>query len=218
MTDPAHRTVLCFGDSNTHGTCPMASLDDIARLAPDRRWTGHMARVIGSGWTVIEEGHPGRTTLHDDPLEGAHKNGLRLLPALLESHRPIDLVVMMLGTNDLKTRFAVTPADIALSVEKLAQVILASNAGPRGAAPGLLLVCPPPVTEAGCLGAMFAGGAEKSLPVAGILAEIAARRGIAFLDAGVVAQVDPLDGVHLNALAHAKLGAAIGERVVALWP
>ena len=74
---------------------------------------------------LVEEGHPGRTTVHDDPIEGEHRNGARILPALLESHRPIDLLAIHLGTNDLKHRFSVTAFEIARSLERL---VLAAKA------------------------------------------------------------------------------------------
>jgi len=94
--------ILCFGDSNTHGSIPMRDRDDSRRFGPDERWPGVLRNELGAGWTVIEEGLPGRTTLHDDPIEGVYKNGLWYLRACLESHRPIDLMTLMLGTNDLK--------------------------------------------------------------------------------------------------------------------
>ncbi|MEM7461801.1 MAG: hydrolase, partial [Pseudomonadota bacterium] len=95
--------------------------DDKRRLEYERRWTGVAANLLGSGWRVVEEGLPGRTTVHDDPIEGRHKNGLSALPMVLESHRPIDMLVIMLGTNDLKTRFSLTAGDIACSEGKLVE-------------------------------------------------------------------------------------------------
>ena len=153
------QTVLCYGDSNTHGTLPMASLEATGRLGPDERWPGVLAKTLGPSWRVVEEGLPGRTTVHPDPIEGVHKNGLAALPVALESHRPLDLVILMLGTNDLKARFSLVPEDIAAGVERLVLAIRASEAGPGLAAPRLLLVAPPPVIEVGCLAAMFTGGA-----------------------------------------------------------
>ena len=81
---------------------PMATLEDAGRWGPAERWPGVLAAELGAGWRVVEEGLPGRTTVYPDPIAGVHKNGLALLPAALESHRPIDLVVLMLGTNDLQ--------------------------------------------------------------------------------------------------------------------
>ena len=211
------RTLLCYGDSNTHGTMPMPDLDFAGRFGPDERWPGVMRALIGPGWHVIEEGHPGRTTLHDDPMEGAHKNGLLVLPAILESHRPIDAVILMLGTNDLKARFAVTANDIARSEEKLAALIRASNAGPDGVGPQVLMVAPPPILESGCLAGMFAGGAAKSAAFAREYAAAAAHAGVAFFDAGSVIASDPLDGVHYDAAAHRALGRAMAGEVARLW-
>ena len=95
------RTLLCYGDSNTHGTMPMPDLGFQGRYSRDERWSGRLQRLLPD-WEVIAEGHPGRTTVHDDPVEGAHRNGLTVLPALLETHRPVDAVLLKLGTNDLK--------------------------------------------------------------------------------------------------------------------
>jgi lysophospholipase L1-like esterase len=209
----SERVVLCYGDSNTHGTRPMATLEDMGRHGPAERWPGVLAADLDAGWRVIEEGHPGRTTVHPDPVAGAHKCGAAILPAVLESHRPIDVVVMMLGTNDLKTRFQVPPVEIAVSVEKLALAVRQSFCGPGLGAPALLIVAPPPIDEAGCLAEIFAGGAAKSRRLAGFYANVAARQGAAFLDAGAVIAVDPLDGVHFGAAAHAALGRAIASAV-----
>jgi hypothetical protein len=145
---------------------------------------------------VIAEGHPGRTTVHDDPVEGAHRNGLTVLPALLESHKPVDAVLMMLGTNDLKERFSVNACDIALSLERLVRVIRARAAGPGGMAPGVLLVAPPPILEVGCLAEMFAGGAAKSASWLPRSRRGGRRNGVPWLDAGAGVKVSPIDGIH----------------------
>jgi lysophospholipase L1-like esterase len=162
---------------------------------------------------VVEEGHPGRTTVHDDPVEGPHRNGLTILPAILESHRPIDVVMLMLGTNDLKPRFSVTAGDIALSLRKLAEVIGASAAGPAGGAPAILLVAPPPVAETGCLAEIFEGGAAKSRLLGARIGDVALRLGLPFEDAGRMIAVCPLDGVHYDAETHAVLGRAMAAAV-----
>lgn len=194
----------------------MRDLQDVRRLGPAERWPGRMAAALGAGWQVIEEGHPGRTTVHPDPVEGAHKNGLAVLPAILESHRPVDRIILMLGTNDLKARFSVTPLDIALAVEKLVQTVTGSEAGPGGGPPAVLLVSPPPIRETGCLAEMFEGGEAKSRRLASLYAEVAARSGIGFLDAGAVAATDATDGIHLNAEAHEALGLAVAGTLAAL--
>lgn len=203
------RTVLAYGDSNTHGSVPMTGADDKARFGPGIRWTGHARGLLPGGTVLIEEGHPGRTTVHDDPIEGAHRNGLTILPAILESHRPIDLVILMLGTNDVKARFSVTAEDVAASLDRLIRTIRASETGPGRGAPQVLLVCPPPVLEPGCLKGMFQGGAAKSAALAPLARRVAEAHGARFLDAGAHIAVSPIDGVHFDADAHAALGRAI---------
>ncbi len=212
------RTMLCYGDSNTHGTMPMEGLEEMRRFGPAERWPGVMTAELGSGWRVIEEGLPGRTTVHPDPVAGAYKNGLAVLPAILESHRPIDLVVLMLGTNDLKCRFQVPAVEIGESVAQLILTVQHSMAGPGGAAPKLLLVCPPPVLEAGCLGDIFEGAAEKSKKLGPVYSHVAARHDVAFLDAGTVIVSSPVDGVHFDAAEHVKLGRAVAAAVKAMMP
>lgn len=207
------KTILCFGDSNTHGTPPMATLEDDGRLDRDTRWPGRLGAALGAGVHIIEEGLPGRTTVHDDPIEGVDKNGERGLVMALQSHRPLDLVILMLGTNDLKARFSVGPVDIALSVEKLADQILTSDSGRKGGAPKLLVVAPPPILETGDLAEMFAGGAAKSKRLGAAMESRAALRGFDFVDAGQHIAVSPLDGIHYDADTHGTLAEALTEPV-----
>lgn len=205
--------VLCFGDSNTYGSIPLGDAGRWTRYDPQTRWPRRMAALLGDGWEVIEEGLPGRTTCHDNPFDGPHKNGLRLLPAILESHAPVDIVVMMLGTNDLKAHLGLTAFDIAKGVFTLGRHILNSDAGPDGAPPRLLIVSPVPVEELGARSESLTGGAEKSRRLAGMLAAHARDLGAGFLDAGTVAAVSPVDGVHLPPEAHAALAVAVADAV-----
>ncbi len=210
------RVVLAYGDSNTHGTVPMASLEDMGRFGPAERWPGVLAAALGPGWRVIEEGLPGRTTVHPDPISGVHKNGLSVLPAVLESHRPLDAVVLMLGTNDLKQRFQVPVVEIAESVQWLVLAALRSGCGPEAGAPKVLLVAPPPVLETGCLAEIFAGSAVKSQRLGAEYARIAARHETGFLDAGQLIASSPLDGVHFDASEHGKLGRGVAAALGAM--
>ncbi len=205
-------TVLCFGDSNTHGTAPLTVWGARERYAHSARWTTLLGAAL-PGVTVIAEGQPGRTTVHDDPVEGAHKNGLTVLPALLETHREVDLVVTMLGTNDCKARFSVTPTDIARSVDRLMGVIAASGCGPGGGVPAQIVVAPVPIAETGLLRGIFAGGAEKSRALAPALAEVAAARGAGFVDAAPEVVVSGIDGIHLTEAAHAALAEKLAPVV-----
>ena len=207
------KTILCFGDSNTHGTIPMPTLDGLGRFGHEARWPSVMGRALGEGFEVINEGHPGRTTVLDDPMEGEHRSGLRVLPSLLESHKPLDLVIVKLGTNDLKNCFHVGPADIAFFLDRLVRVIQGAGAGPGKGAPGVIVVAPPPVLEVGCLAEMFAGGAQKSQGLAAAIRAMTDRMGVGFFDAGGVIAVSPVDGIHYEAEAQVALGLAMAGAV-----
>ncbi len=207
------KTILVFGDSNSYGTPGMADLGAWGRFGAGERWPGVMAKTLGTAWTLIEEALPGRTTVHDDPIEGACRNGLKALPMVLGSHRPIDLLVIKLGTNDLKARFSVTAADIAASVGVLVDLAKASFAGPDGTPPAILVISPAVIAEVGVLGPMFSGGTEKSRALGTAMADMARRRGVAFLDAAPLISSDPVDGIHLTVDQHAVLGLAVAAEV-----
>jgi lysophospholipase L1-like esterase len=209
MDDEA-KVLVCFGDSNTHGTVPMDHLDDVRRFGLDARWTGLLASNLGQGWRVIEEGLPGRTTVHPDPIEGTHLSGLAALPIVIGTHTPIDALVIMLGTNDLKPRFSVGPIDIAASTEILVGTIRTLSAAPGRRMPQILLVAPPPILEVGCLAEMFAGGAAKSRALGMGLQRVADRTGVAFLNAGEHIRSSPTDGVHFDSDQHRILADEIG--------
>lgn len=218
MTGAQTRSILCFGDSNTHGTRAMRDQGDRGRHAKGQRWPDIMAAQLGAAWDVVAEGHPGRTAVFDDPIEGTHKNGLRCLQALLESHRPLDLVIVMLGTNDLKARFNASASDISLGLQRLVVDICRSDSGAEGAAPQVLLAAPVPIVETGALADIFAGGAAKSLAVPALLQQVAARQGVGFVELGAVASVDLIDGIHLDEAAHVSIGAAMADAVARQFP
>jgi lysophospholipase L1-like esterase len=206
------KNILCFGDSNTFGTPPMSGPDDERRFDAGTRWPGVMRKLLGHAWHVIEEGLPGRTTIRDDLIEGTFKNGRRYLAACLESHRPLDVIVLTLGTNDLKARFGAPPEDIAAGVDILAGIIKSTpNLGHPPAK--LLIVCPPPIRLVGFIGAMFAGGIEKSQAFPLLYEAVARRYGADFLDAGEFVEVSPIDGIHYDEAAHRVLGEAITAKV-----
>jgi len=203
------KVLVCFGDSNTHGSMPMRHCEDVRRQPPDKRWPGILAADLGPAWRVYEEGLPGRTTVHRDPVEGDHLCGLAAVPMVIGSHTPIDTVVLALGVNDFKTRFSVTAADIASSVEVLVNAIRSWSKGPGRAEPQILVVAPPPILETGCLARFFAGGRAKSLALGALLGESTQRVGTSFVDAGAYVRSSDVDGIHWDADQHRKLAAAI---------
>jgi lysophospholipase L1-like esterase len=202
--------VLCYGDSNTHGTVPLTQPDRFDRHPRGARWPDVMAELLGPDTQVIAEGLPGRTTVHDDPVEGGCRNGIAVLPALLHSHRPIDLLVVMLGTNDLKPRFSVTAHDIARSVER---ICLAARA--EGVVADLMILAPAPVIEAGVLADVFAGANARQTGLAQHLCSTADRIGAGFVDAGTHVTVSPVDGVHWTPEAHRLFGKVMAKAVAA---
>lgn len=212
------QTILCFGDSNTWGYDPSgtAAAGYPVRYAPEIRWTGALARQLGTGYRVVEEGQNGRTTVHDDPTAVAPRNGRRVLPTILESHKPIDIVVIMLGSNDLKTIYHVPPGDIAAGAGLLVKMILQSDAGPGNNAPRVLLVCPPPVGDLSGLpelNAKLAEGRRKSLALPDFYQTVAAQLGVAYLNSQDIIVPSPVDGLHLEASEHMALGRAIAVAI-----
>lgn len=213
------KTVLCFGDSNTWGYDPASITAPFPRRhPPEVRWTGVLARELGSEFRVIEEGQNGRTTVHEDPLNICRK-GKDYLPACLESHKPLDLVILMLGSNDLKGMFNMPPGEIANSAAVLARMILASDAGPANRPPKLLLVCPPPVGDTGHLpevAAKFPDAVARSAHFPVLYEAVAAALGCAYLNSQEIVQPSPLDALHLEAVEHEKLGQAMASKVKSL--
>jgi lysophospholipase L1-like esterase len=200
--------VVAFGDSNTWGFSPGAG----GRMARDVRWPGVMARALGQNFQVIEEGLCGRTTMFDDPEEDG-RNGLAYFAPCLRSHAPLDLVIIALGCNDVKARFAAAPETVADGAGRLIDVALASSAGPDGAAPEAVLVAPPPIENLTEYSEMFEGGAEKALRLPAVYRTLAERRSVGFVDAGQFIRCSPLDGVHYAPDQHLILGAAMAEAV-----
>jgi lysophospholipase L1-like esterase len=207
-------TIVCYGDSNTWGAIPMPSRAELGRFAPADRWPGVLQAKLGPGHAVIAEGLNGRTTTHDDPADGGPvKNGLRFLPVILESHAPIDLVIIKLGTNDLKMRYSAPACDIADCAGRLIDLVLASKNAPAKAPPRVLLVAPAPIVSLTWLGEMFTDGIEKSKLLGKEYKRVADERGIPFLDAGTIITSSPVDGIHLDKDMQRKLGEAIAAMV-----
>lgn len=202
------KTVLCYGDSNTWGHDPATS----TRFPRDKRWTGVLRQELGGGYEVIEAGLNGRTTVWDDPVEG-DKNGKKQLIPFLGTHKPLDLVIIMLGTNDLKTRFSAPAADIASGAGALAKMAQNSETGRDNGSPRVLLIAPPPVSKLTGFAEMFAGATEKSRKFSGHYRRVAEEQGCDFLDTAGIIVSSELDGIHFEASEHQKLGKAVAEAI-----
>jgi lysophospholipase L1-like esterase len=198
------KNILCYGDSNTWGYNPLNG----ERYAWQDRWPGVLSANLGSDYRIIEEGLNGRTTVFDDPIE-PFKNGLHYLIPCLESQRPLDLVILMLGTNDFKLRFSASARDIGKGIRVLIDTIFASGSSPGGGVPQILLVCPAPFATLTEKAETFEGAEEKSQRLSGHYRQVAEEYGLAYLNAGEVIQSSPIDGFHLEISEHHKLGKAI---------
>jgi lysophospholipase L1-like esterase len=206
--------ILCYGDSNTWGY--EASTEE--RLGRWDRWPGVLQRELGDDIHVIEEGQNGRTTVFDVPFE-ADRNGLTHLPVALQTHHPLDVVVIDLGTNDLFLP-SVNAYHAAHGAIKLAEIVLSSDAGPAGAAPAALVVVPPPFASMGAWDQNESPEAERE----------SQRFSQAFVDAAAAAYEEdgltvplldlrdhitssPIDGIHFEADGHRSIGTAVAAKL-----
>ncbi|MGZ5302343.1 MAG: SGNH/GDSL hydrolase family protein [Actinomycetota bacterium] len=208
--------ILCYGDSNTWGY--EASTQE--RLGRWDRWPGVMQRELGDDVHVIEEGQNGRTTVFDVPFE-PNRNGLSYLPVSLETHHPLDAVVIDLGTNDLSLP-GVNAYHAAHGALKLAEIVLTSDAGPAGGAPAVLVLVPPPFAPLGAWDQGESPDAEReSQRLSQAFVDAAAGYGqdqmdISLLDLRDHVTSSPIDGIHLEADDHRAIGLAIAGRLRAL--
>jgi len=208
MKDNEIVEVLCFGDSLTWGWNPV----DRGRYPFEKRWTGILQKELGINFHIIEEGLNGRTTIWDDPVEG-EKNGKKYLVPCLESHKPLDLVIIMLGTNDLKLRFNKSAFEIAAAADSLAQIVQKSRTGRNYQSPEVLLISPPPLGKLTNWEEMMEGGYEKSKKLAQYYEMFAKDNQYHFLNAGEFVKTSDLDGLHWEEGENLKFGRAVAKKV-----
>lgn len=207
------KNILCFGDSNTFGVDPSGG-----RHPWHVRWPGRLQFMLGGEYHVIEEGQGGRTTVWDDPLEpilSPGRNGAKALPIALASHRPLDMVILMLGTNDCKLTYNVTPAVIAKGIETLCRMIVSFDY--RGAAVPKILIISPVYILDGVENGPFISFDEKapalSRQLASHFAKVARDNGCLFMDAAKCAHASLIDCLHMDAASHIALARGVAEVV-----
>jgi lysophospholipase L1-like esterase len=200
--------IVCFGDSNTHGYCadPNDCADGGARFNENERWTCLLQKQLGEDYLVLEEGLSGRTTVFSDPLHESMP-GIETIYACLMSHEPVDLLIIMLGTNDTKERFAANAPAIAVGMERL---LLKCKSIPcwSGAQANILVVCPPPLGEGFHDEVMGNGCVEKSVALPPYLEAVALRNGARYVNAEKC-EFNSLDFTHLTLRGHAQLAAML---------
>ncbi|MGN6551268.1 MAG: SGNH/GDSL hydrolase family protein [Pararhizobium sp.] len=201
------KTVLCYGDSLTWGY----DAEGAGRHAFADRWPSVLAEGLGPDVTVVAEGLNGRTTAYDDTLADCDRNGARLLPTILHTHAPIDLVILLLGTNDMKPLVAGDAFSARQGMERLIE-LTRHHAWPLAMeAPEILIVAPPVLCETANEGfaAMFRGGVEQSKMLGSLYRDLADETDCGFYDASSAAKTTPVDGVHLDAENTRALGRAL---------
>ena len=210
--------VLCYGDSNTWGTIGPWEETKLPtdRFDRDHRWTGVLQTTLGEGFEVIEEGLGGRTTIYEKPGE-PWKNGEPYLVPCLHTHRPVDLIVIMLGTNDLQIHKNITEEELPVGISRLVDLIQSyPKTGPNGTLPKILLLSPLEVRPSAPEGrtAVFEKfrceiGRNLSLKMPQVYARVAKEKGCYFLNTQEYASPGLADGVHMDAQAHINLGKAV---------
>lgn len=209
------KTILFYGDSLTWGSDPETGL----RHPVGNRVPNSLGAALGSGYSVIAEGLRGRCTAYDEYLADCDRNGARTLPTSLYSHAPLDLVILMLGTNDMKPHIAGTWVAAQQGMRRLVKIVKHHVPGPGMPEPKVLVVSPPPLCETAdtFFADMFAGGIEQSRKLAGAYAQVAREEGAGFFDGGSVAKTSPVDGVHLDAENSVRLGRELASAVGGLF-
>ena len=208
--------IVCLGDSNTHGYCadPADCADGGIRFTEEQRWTRLLQKNLGDEYLVIEEGLSGRTTCFEDPLhEGL--SALNYIYPCLKSHEAVDLLVIMLGTNDVKERFGASAACVAIAMGRLVKKAQSVECW-GGKKPNILVICPPHIGRQLNDPCMGTGCARKSEELAAYYAPVAKNNGCAFLDAQGIAEFNQVDFMHLTRKGHADLAAKLAQLVPAL--
>ena len=203
-------TVVAYGDSNTYGYNPRTGL----RYPEEIRWTGLLSSHLGNGYRVIEEGCNGRTTVHDDPIDG-WKNGMDYLKPCLHSHKPVDIVVMMLGTNDLKSVFDLSAEQIAEGAGVLVDTIQKFTLEKYGYQPKIVLISPPEIGSgirtSPFYGSFLEDAIDRSRQFPRYYKEVADRYGCVFFNAAEWIRPSEVDSLHLDPEAHRILAEKLSE-------
>ena len=202
--------ILCYGDSNTWGYTPGTG----ERFPWNRRWPGILQHSLGKTFYIIEAGLNGRTTAFDDPCK-AGCNGLTSLCSVLESCPLLNMIILMLGTNDLKYHLNVSASETARGIERLVEIIEATSARATRDPPKILIVSPPGIDASSLRsGTLFEGALEKVSEFPRLFAEVADKKKCQFLDAAHFVNPSPVDGVHLDAQGHVRLAGVIARILV----
>jgi lysophospholipase L1-like esterase len=209
-------TIVCYGDSNTWGYDPSTG----GRYNRGTRYPGRLQALFGGDYHVIENGVNGRTASQDDPIE-PHRNGFRTIDVCMLSAMPVDLVTIMLGSNDMKFYLSSSAFIAGKGIELIAQRASDALYGPSGNSSQILIISPPPIAdhiEKTELGNIFdAESAKKSRALAEQYAAMADLHGYYFMDASKVCSVSDTDALHLTGEAHMHLADALYKKITEIF-
>ena len=198
------KTVLCYGDSNTYGYNPL----DGGRYSKEIRWTTILQNLLGKQYEVIDEGLNGRTTAFDVPDGGEYKNGLTPIKTILGSHKPMDYLIIMLGTNDCNKQLKLSAKDIADGMERLIIKTKEDLEYLQGYLPKIILITPAAIADSfessPFIDQLDINAVNKSRSLAPLYKELADKHGLLYLD-NTNGEVSPLDSEHLTINGHNKL-------------
>ncbi len=204
--------ILVYADSLSWGIIPTTR----KRLAFESRWPGIMEKKLntqGQSARIIEDCLNGRRTVWDDPFKPG-RNGLAGLAQRIEIHSPLALVILMLGTNDFQSMYPYNAWHAAQGIASLVTAIRQAPIEPGMPVPPILVVAPPPIqTPKGPLAPRFSGSDAKCVGLADAYREVTAELGCFFFDSSTVTSASRVDGIHLDADQHLKLGEAMADVV-----
>ena len=209
--------ILCFGDSNTWGYDPATQ----TRFPNNLRWTGVLQNLLGDNFNIIEEGLNGRTTNVNEKEEHAlgycrdFRSSMDLVSVLIETNSPIDLIVVMLGTNDLKTNFNQSANDIAVNMKLVCEKIILNDYFNNKS---IILVSPSHINEnSSNLLDSFIGTSEMSKSLAKAYNKIADDLGLFFMDASKYVTTNEIDGLHWDAIQHSDFANSIYIKIKRIY-
>ncbi len=211
---PKATQILCYGDSNTWGWVPSKMGKE--RYDIENRWPGLLQKKLGDRYEVIEEGLGGRTTAFDDPRpEFPGRNGLQTLASVLESHLPLDLVILMLGTTDAKEMMGLDSTKITKGMRKLIRAVKKGKRLDGSSSPQILVIVPPILKEkAAFASTLFKGGTAKTKELIESYSTLAKEEKVLYLNPTDEVKVDSEEGVHLDAENHKKLAELIYRKII----
>jgi lysophospholipase L1-like esterase len=206
MTNDSAKTIVCYGDSNTWGRVPEGE-----RYPRSVRWVGALQNLLGDNYEVINEGLNGRTFVAEDST-ALYKTGITHLRSIIKTSLPIDLMIVMLGTNDVKVQYNLTAEKIAEDLQTTLKLIKEYEIKK------ILVVCPPPIVDRkdGVVDQRYIDRGPVTIELAENYKKVAKKEGCEFLDAGKHIACSTVDGFHLEPDAHKKLAEVLSKEILKL--